>query len=176
MAKDKEDVSMQGKTKWRLSGAIAFGLLVGSVVATGVSAQTSRTPGAPGTGICPGPAMMGAGFGPGARGMTGAGLGPGVMHEAVASALCITSQELWTAQAAGKSVATMAQEGNVDLTAVVDTALAAHSAQLAVAVKAGRLTQAQADAMQAFIKARIESGFQGITGGSRRRAWPSSSA
>jgi hypothetical protein len=83
------------------------------------------------------------------------------MHEAVASALGITSQELWTAQAAGKSVATLAQERNVDLTTVIDAAVAAHSAQLDAAVKTGTLTQAQADAMQAFMKAGIESGFQG---------------
>jgi hypothetical protein len=140
---------MQGKRRWLFGGAIAFGLVVGSLVATGVSAQTAPTPGAPAAGFCSGPAMMGAGF------------GPGGMHETVASALGITSQELWAAQNAGKSVATLAQERNVDLSKVVDAALAAHSAQLAAAVQAGTLTQAQADAMNAFMKARIESGFQG---------------
>jgi hypothetical protein len=142
---------MNSKTKWLLGGAIAFGLLVGSVVATGASAQTMPARGTPGAGFCPGPAMMGGGF------------GPGVAHEAVASALGITSQELWDAQAAGTSVATIAQAHNVDLTSVVDAALTAHSAQLEAAVKTGTLTQAQADAMTAFMRARIESGFQGST-------------
>lgn len=151
---------MNGKTKWLLGGAIAFGLLVGSVVATGVSAQTAPTPGAPGTGFCPGPAMMGSGFGP--RPGMGA-FGPGVAHDAVAAALGITSLDLWDAQAAGKSVATIAQEQNVDLTRVVDAALTTHSAQLDAAVKAGTLTQAQADAMKAFMKTRIENRFQGAT-------------
>jgi len=85
------------------------------------------------------------------------------MHESVASALGITGQELWDAQAAGKSVATLAQEQNVDLTRVVGAALAAHSARLDAAVKAGALTRAQADAMNSFMKARIENGFTSTT-------------
>ena len=59
----------------------------------------------------------------------------------------------------GTSIATLAQERNVELARVVDAALAAHSAQLEAAVKAGTLTQAQADVMTAFMKSRIESAF-----------------
>jgi hypothetical protein len=142
---------MNRRTQWLLGSAIAFGLLVGSVVATGVNAQTTPAPGPRGTDFCSGPAMMGAGF------------GPGVAHDAVAAALGITSSELRDAQAAGKSVATIAQEQNVDLTQVVDAALAAHGSQLEAAVNAGAMTQAQADAMAAFMKTRIESAFQGST-------------
>jgi hypothetical protein len=116
MEKDEEDLSMNGKTQWLLGSAIGLGLLVGSVVATQVSAQTAPTPGTSGTSFCPGQA------------------------------------------------ASIAQEQNVDLSKVVEAALAAHSAQLDAAVKAGTLTQAQADAMKAFMKARIESRFQDATG------------
>jgi hypothetical protein len=150
---------MNGKTRWLLGGMLAFGLLVGSVVATGVNAQTAPAAGTPGAGVCPGPAMMGGGLGFGA---------PGVAHDAVAAALGISSQELRDAQAAGKSIAAIAQERQVDLGNVVDAALAAHAARLAAAVKDGTLTQAQADAMQAMMKTRIENGFQGTAAGAPR--------
>jgi hypothetical protein len=155
--KDKEEAPVQSKMKWFAGLALAGGLLVGSLVATSVSAQTATPPGSPGPGFCPGYGVMGGGFGPGAR--VGA-YGPGTDHEAIAKALGITSQELWDARAAGKSVAELAKEKNVDLTKVVDAALAAHTAQLDAAVKAGTLTQTQADAMKALMKSRIDSQFQ----------------
>jgi hypothetical protein len=155
--KDKEEAAMQSKLKWFAGAALAGGLLVGSLVATGVSAQTATPPGSPGPGLCPGYGMMGGGFGPGAR--VGA-CGPGTEHEAIANALGITSQELWDARTAGKSVAELAREKNVDVTKVVDAALAAHTAQLGAAVKAGTLTQAQAEAMKALMKSHIDSQFQ----------------
>ena len=146
---------MNGNRTWRLGGAVVLGLVAGLVIATTVAAQPGPPPASPGTAVCPGPALMGGGgFGP----------GPGVAHEAIADALGISSQDLWTAQASGKSIATLAQEQNVNLGTVVDAALAAHSAQLEAAVKAGTLTQAQADAMTAFMKTRIESAFSATTG------------
>jgi hypothetical protein len=148
---------VHSKMKWFAGAALAGGLLVGSLVATGASAQTATPPGSPGPGFCPSYSMMGGGVGPGAR--VGA-FGPGVEHEAVAKALGITSQELWDARAAGKSVAELAKEKDVDLTKVVDAALAAHTAQLDAAVKAGTLTQTQADATKALMKGRIDSQFQ----------------
>jgi hypothetical protein len=163
---------MQRKMKWFAGVTLAGGLVVGSIVATGVSAQT--TP--PGPGFGPGYGMMGGGFGPRSQtatpqgpgagfGMTGGGFGPNVGHAAIANALGITSQELWDARVAGKSVADLAKDENVDLSTVVDAVLAAHTAQLDAAVKAGTLTQAQADAMQALMKSRIQSQFQANTAG-----------
>jgi hypothetical protein len=144
---------MSSNTKFA-AFALAGSLLVGSLVATGVNAQPV-TPFGPGAG--PGIGMMGGGFGPGPRvGAPGAGVG----HEAIADALGVTSQELWDARAAGKSVADLAKDRNVDLARVVDAALAAHSAQIAAAVKAGTLTQAQADAMTALMRSHITSQFQ----------------
>jgi hypothetical protein len=151
---------MQSKMKWLAGAALAGGLVVGSLVATGVSAQTAPPQGPTGAGSCPGFSMMGGGFGPGAR--VGA-VGPGAEHDAIASALGITSQQLWDAWVAGKSVADLAKEKNIDLTNVVDAAVAAHVAQLDAAVTAGTLTPAQADAMKTVMKARIESGFQTTT-------------
>ena len=152
---------MRGKMKWLAGAALASGLVVGSLVATGVSAQTATPQGSAGAGFCPGVGMMGGGFGPGAR--VGA-FGPGAEHEAIASAVGVTSQQLWDARAAGKSVADLAKEKNVDLTKVVDAALAGHEAELDAAVKAGTLTQAQADAMKTLMRSHIESQFQTTAG------------
>jgi hypothetical protein len=145
---------MQVRTQWLLGGAIAIALVVGSILATSVSAQTAPTRGGPGSAGCPGLAMMGAGFEPGMS------VRSGTMHDTIAGALGMTSQELWEAYAAGKSVASLAQEKNVDLAQVVGAALAAHSARLDAAVEAGPLTQAQADVMTAFMRSRIEAAFQ----------------
>jgi hypothetical protein len=138
-------MSMNGNTKWRFGAAAVLGVLVALLIGTVASAQTAPGPANPGTGLCPGPAMMGG--------------GPGITHEAIADALGITSQELWDARLAGKSIATLAQEQGVALSTVVDAALAAHSAQLGAAVEAGALTQAQADAMTAVMRSHIESAF-----------------
>ena len=72
----------------------------------------------------------------------------------------MTSQELWDARAAGKSVADVAKDKNVDLITVVDAVLAAHTAQLDAAVKAGTLTQPQADTMTALMRSHITTQFQ----------------
>jgi len=112
--KDKEEAPVQSKMKWFAGLALTGGLLVGSLVATSVSAQTATPPGSPGGGFCPGYGMMGGGFGPGAR--VGA-YGPGTDHESIAQALGITSQELWDARAAGKSVAELMHYGTTLLKA-----------------------------------------------------------
>src|SRR6266542_1477883 len=152
---------MQGKMKWLAGAALAGGLVVGSLVVTGVSAQNATPQGSPDAGFCPGLGMMRGAFRPGAS--VGA-FGPGAEYEAIASALGVTIQHLWDARGAGKSVADVAKEKNVDLTRVVDAALAAHTPHLDAAVKAGTLTQAQADAMTALMKSRIESQFQTTAG------------
>ena len=145
---------MQSKMKWLAVTAVVGGLLIGTVAVAGVSAQTAMPPG---PGVWPGHGMMGGGSGPGGR---GGAFGPGAQHEAIAQAVGITSQELWDARATGKSVADLAAEANVDLTTVVDTALAAHTARMDGAVEAGALSQAQADAMTAVMQSHIESQFQ----------------
>src|SRR5436190_17183541 len=49
---------MHNNIKWLIGGAAGFALLTGSVIATGVSAQTSSMPGGQGADFCPGPVMM----------------------------------------------------------------------------------------------------------------------
>ena len=143
---------MNGKTRWIAGTAVAGALLLGATVATGVSAQAGPGPGTPGAAVCPGYGMMG-GIGPGVSTRGGA---YGAVHEAIAGALGVSSQELWDARASGKTVAELAAEKNVPLQTVVDAAVKAHSAQLDAAVKAGTLTQAQADALTQLHRSRIQ--------------------
>lgn len=145
---------MRINTRWVVAGVVAAGLLAASL-ATAVSAQPAPGPAAQAT-TCPLGGMMGAG---------GLAFGSPSMHDAVASALGLTSQQLWEAQAFGTSIGTLAQEQNVDLQAVVDAALAVHTARLESAVNNGTLTQAQADAMSAFMKRQITTAFQTAASG-----------
>ena len=104
--------------------------------------------------------MMG-GFGP----AVGARIGAyGAVHDAIASTLGMSSEDLWNARASGQSIAELAQEKNVPLQNVVDAAAAAYSQQLDAAVKAGTLTQAQADALTQLARARIQAQFQNAAG------------
>jgi hypothetical protein len=149
---------MQRKTRWITIIAVAGALLLGTALATGVSAQTAPPAGAPGAGYCPGFGIMG-GFYPGPG--VGAGIGSyGAAHDAIASALGITSQQLFDARASGKTVAELAQEKNVPLQTVVDAVAATYSQQLDAAVKAGTLTQAQADALMQLARSRVQAQLQ----------------
>jgi hypothetical protein len=93
------------------------------------------------------------GFGPGRHrgGHGGAGLRP----DAVAQALGITVDQLRTAQESGKTLTQIAVSKGISKTALVDKLVAAAKADLAAEVKAGRLTQAQADARSTDLTARI---------------------
>lgn len=151
---------MQRKTRWITGSVVAGALVLGATLASGASAQTTPAPGVPAAGFCPRYGMMG-GFGPAARASTGT---YGAVHDAIASALGITPQELRDARAAGKSVAELAAEKNVPLQTVVDAAVAAHAAQLDAAVKAGTLTQAQADALNQLMRSRVQAQLQSTAG------------
>jgi hypothetical protein len=95
-----------------------------------------------------GPGQMG-GRGPGQmRGQDGRGIrGPGamVLVDATAKALGLSSEELRTQIQSGKTISEIASTQKVDLKTVQAAMLAAHKTQLEAAVKAGKLTQAQAD-------------------------------
>jgi polyhydroxyalkanoate synthesis regulator phasin len=96
-------------------------------------------------------------FGPGFRGKGGIGMGGGMGFSMgrggmmdlgpaeFAKALGMTQQDLMTELQAGKSIADVAKEKNIDLNKVKQTILADFKAQLDAAVKSGKITQAQAD-------------------------------
>lgn len=74
------------------------------------------------------------------------------MYDAAAKALGLTTVELTTQLRSGQTLAQIAQSKNTTEQAVVNAALAAAKTQLAAAVTAGTLTQAQADAQYANLQ------------------------
>jgi hypothetical protein len=100
--------------------------------------------------------------GPGGRG------GPGGHVEAVsdasvaAKAIGTTEAELKTALDAGQTMAAVAKAHNVDVQKVIDALVADELDELAAEVKAGTLTQAQADARKPTIAQRMTDRVNGV--------------
>ena len=94
-----------------------------------------------------------AGGGPGGRKQHGPGAKVGLA--AAAKAIGISEADLLTALRSGQSIAQVAQSKNVDVKVVVDAMVAEAKTRLAEEVKAGRLTQAQADERTANLQQRI---------------------
>jgi hypothetical protein len=93
------------------------------------------------------PPMGGRGHGPG---------GPGrVAPETVAKILGITVDQLRTAQQSGQTLAQIASAHGISKADLISKLVAAAKAQLAADVKAGTITQAQADSMSADLTSRI---------------------
>ena len=84
--------------------------------------------------------------------------GPHGIHgglDAAASYLGMTEAQLHSALESGKTLAQVAKSKGKSVDGLVNAMVADATAKLAAAVKAGRLTQAQANSMQADLKARI---------------------
>jgi predicted RNA-binding protein associated with RNAse of E/G family len=109
--------------------------------------------------------VNGTGFGRGGRG-GGHGFGGGP-NEAVsdtsvaAKAIGISESDLTTALQGGQSIAAVAKAHNVDAQTVVDALVADGKSELAAAVKAGTITQAQADQEAANLTARVTAQVNG---------------
>jgi hypothetical protein len=72
----------------------------------------------------------------------------------VATAIGISEADLMTALSSGQTIAAVAKAHNVDVQKVIDALVADGQSELAAAVKAGTLTQAQADAQKAEVTQR----------------------
>ncbi len=103
--------------------------------------------------------------GPNGNRMTG---GPALM-DATAKALGLTNEELRTQVQSGKSITEIAASKNVDLKTVQAAVIAAYKTQLEAAVKAGKLTQAQADER---LKAAQANPYFGLNAGRDGRGGP----
>ena len=95
--------------------------------------------------------------GPGGMGMHREGPfgGPHLHPADVAKILGITPQALRTQLEAGKTLAQIAQAQGISKSDLINKLVAAAKADIAADVKAGRLTQAQADKITANLQARI---------------------
>ena len=107
-----------------------------------------------------GPGMMNRGnFGPGMMGRGGFGPGWGGPGESLlsitAEKLGLTTDELVTELKAEKSIADLATDKGVSLDTIVEALVASRSERMAELVKDGGLTQEQADAHLAAMKADI---------------------
>ena len=109
-----------------------------------------------------GPGMMG-----GERGMGGMGFGIASL-EAAAKSLGMTATDLEAQLRGGQTITQIAAAKNVPVKTVQDAVLGALQTQLAAEVKAGRLTQAQADELLARAKADPDFGLHGGGRGPRR--------
>jgi hypothetical protein len=110
-----------------------------------------------------------AGFGPGGHGGGPGGHGgPGGLDAddltAAAKALGMTEADLTTALNSGKTAAAVAKEKGVDVQTVIDAIAASDKAEFAAAVKAGTMTQAQADQMTSNLTAHVTDEVNGVAG------------
>ena len=110
------------------------------------------------------PPMAGMG-GRGGMGGRAGGMGLTQSHDAAAKALGMSSDELYTAVQGGKSLADVAKDQKVSVDSLVKAMVADAEADLAAAVKAGTMTQAQADTMKSSLTQRITDHVNGVRAG-----------
>ncbi len=108
--------------------------------------------------------------GPGRGGHDGMGKGgpggPGADDvTAAAKVLGMTDADVTTALQSGKTLAALATDKGVDLQKVIDAMVAADKAEIAAAVTAGTMTQAQADQRIANLAAHVTDEVNGVAGG-----------
>ncbi len=141
-----------------LSGMVLGLALAAVMVFVGLAAPAAFAQGPVGTPAPRGPGyggMMGGGYGPMMGGNFG---GPANSLVAVAAkAIGIEQADLVKALNAGQTIADVAKSKGVATDKIVDAFVAPRVEWLATAVKDGRLTQAQADANLATMKANIAS-------------------
>ncbi len=111
-------------------------------------------------GVAGGPGGHGGGMGKGGRGGHGAD-----DVAAAAKALGMTDADVTAALESGKTLATLAKDKGVDLQRVTDAIVAVDKAEIAAAVKAGTMTQAQADERIANLTAHVTDEVNGVAGG-----------
>jgi hypothetical protein len=116
----------------------------------------------------------GPGFGPGGRGF-GFGHRGGFAHhmglDAAANYLGMTEAELRTELVSGKSLAEVAKAKGKSVDGLVDALVADAKTKIDAAVKAGRLTQAQADEVLSDLKTRVTERVNGVHGAEHMRGF-----
>ncbi len=108
---------------------------------------------------------MGAMRGMGGPSGRSGGMGMLQSHDAAAKALGLTTDELYAAVQGGKSLAEVAKDQKVSVDSLVKAMVTDAEADLAAAVKAGTLTQAQADTLKSSLTQRITDQVNGVRAG-----------
>ncbi|MEP7193450.1 MAG: hypothetical protein ABI903_11345 [Actinomycetota bacterium] len=110
-------------------------------------------------------AGMGGRGGRGGMGGPGAMMGMTQSHDAAAKALGMTSDELYAAVQGGKTLADVAKDQKVSVDSLVKAMVADAEGDIAAAVKAGTMTQAQADTLKSSLTERITDQVNGVRAG-----------
>lgn len=106
--------------------------------------------------------------------------GTNTIHDTIAKTLGITTEQLYAERAAGKTLAQIAKDKGVSEQQLTDVILAALKKFTDQAMKDGRITQAQADLVQAQAKVMVplmlnapfgHGGMQGYGGRGHGRGW-----
>lgn len=97
----------------------------------------------------------------GPRGRFG-GAGAGDARAAAAKALGLTTDKLRAALQSGKTLAQVARDQNVSVPSLVKALVTATESEITAAVKAGHLTQAQADRIKSSLTQRITDRVNGV--------------
>ena len=131
-----------------IAGALVAGVVLGSVVSGYAAAPTTAAPAAK-TGVVAACGAAGLRLGAAMRDSGGR------MLDVVAKLTGTSTADVQAKRAAGKTFAQIAAEKNVSSSAVVAEALKVRQSLLAEKVKAGAITQAQADTALANMKTRL---------------------
>ncbi len=139
---------------------VAVGVFAGTALAAGPRKASAADQIATTTQQAADQAIAGCPHGRQLGSMMAAGLRNQVTLQRIAGALGITVDDLKTQLQNGQTVAQIAQANSVDLSTVVDAAVAPISDMLSVAVKYGYMTQETADARFAAVKTRVQQAFE----------------
>ena len=153
--------STQSSGRRRVTAAVLGSLLVGGAAGAAILGTRSADAASPTPSGTPAASSPSTGTTTDADGDGDAGRGgPGGHVEAVsdtsvaAKAIGITEAELTTALQGGQTMAAVAKAHNMDVQKVIDALVTDGLDELAAEVKAGTLTQAQADARKAEVTQR----------------------
>ncbi len=166
-----------GSQKAKIAGALILGGVAGAAILGPIAtlaaspspaASSGTTSGTSGSGTTPAATTAPDADSDQDRGPGGGGRNEAVSDTSVvAKAIGISEADLLTALQGGQTVAAVAKAHNVDLQVVIDALVADGQAELDAAVKAGTMTQAQADGEKAELTQRATDQANGSFGGGR---------
>lgn len=142
----------QSLVRRRVAGAaVVTGLVAGGMVGGYVISHAATSIASPSLS----PSPNGSGSGGGMAGCGNHGAGRQEDLQVAATAIGISVSDLQTALQNGQSIAAVAKAHNIDVNKVISALVASENAEVDSALKAGRITQAQATQMKAQTQQRV---------------------